>query len=88
MNSTTITISERTRRELLRIGAELQARRKRKIDYEEVIEYLILRTQRNPDLLRRATSPKGIPVAELQRLLEEGRAEDRRHEEELERYFS
>jgi predicted CopG family antitoxin len=88
MNTTTITISERTRRELLKVAAELQARRGRKTDYEDVIEYLLAKTRRNPDLLRRATSPKGIPISDLHRLLEKGRAEDRRHEEELERYFA
>jgi hypothetical protein len=40
-SSTTITISERTRQELLRVAGELQAKRGRKVDYEDVIEYLL-----------------------------------------------
>ncbi len=88
MNSTTITISERTRKELLKIAAELQAERGKKIDYEDVIEYMIQKTRRNLELFKVATEPKGVPSSELQRMLREGRAEDRRHEEELERRYT
>ncbi len=88
MNSTTITISERTRKELLKIAAELQAERGKKIDYEDVIEYMIQKTRRNLELFKMATMPKGVPSSELQRMLREGRAEDRRHEEELERRYT
>ncbi len=87
MNSTTITISDKTRRELLRVAGELQSRTGKKVDYEEVIEYLLLRTRKRPDLLRRATAAKGIGAAELQRVLQEGMAEDRKREEELERRY-
>lgn len=85
MTVTTITISDRTRRELLKVGAELQAQRGKKVDYEDVIEYLLAETRRSPDLLRRATSPKGVSDEALRTALSEGRAEDRRHEDELER---
>lgn len=88
MNSTTITVSERTRKELLRVAAELQAKRGEKVGYEEVIQYLLTRTRRNPELLKIATAPTGVTSEELQRTLKEGRAEDRRHEEELERRYS
>ncbi len=88
MNSTTITISERTRRELLKIGAELQAKREKKIDYEDVIEYLIVKARGNAELFRRATAGTGIGSAELQKALREGREEDRRGEEALERHYS
>lgn len=88
MNSTTITISHRTRRELLKVAADLQSQRGKKIDYEDVIEYLIATARRRPELLKIATAPKGVPSAELQKLLREGRAEDRRHEEALERRYS
>ena len=87
MNSTTITISDRTRRELLKVAAELQSKLGKKIDYEDVIEYLLVKTRRNPELLKIATAPKGVPSSELQKLLKEGRSEDRRHEEELERRY-
>ena len=87
MKMTTITISEKTRNELLKIAAELQLKRGEKVDYEDVIEYLILKAQRNLMLFRRATEPKGVSSEELQRTLREGREEDRRHEESLERRY-
>jgi len=88
MTATTITISDKTRRELLKVGAELQAKQGKKIDYEEVIEYLLAKSQKRPELLRRATSPKGIGEEELRRVLREGREVDKRHEEEIERHLS
>ena len=88
MNTTTITISERTRRELLRIAADLQSKLGKKIDYEDAIEYLILRTRRNEQLLRAATAATGVTSEELRRVLRQGRAEDRRREESLEQRYS
>jgi hypothetical protein len=87
MKMTTITVSERTRRELLKVAAELQSNRRKKVDYEDAIEYLILRSKRNPELLRRAMVGSGIPAEELRKGLREGRAEDKRHEEDLERRY-
>jgi len=87
MKVTTITISDRTRRELLKVAAELQSRRGEKVDYEDAIEYLILKSRRNPELLRKAMVGSGIPSEEFRKTLQEGRAEDRRHEEELERRY-
>ena|SRR2546428_6128986 len=86
--TTTITISDHTRQELLRIGAELQARRGQKVDYEDVIEYLISKARTNPELFKAATSPKGVASEELRKIMRKGREEDRRHEEELERRFT
>ena len=84
---TTITISEKTRSELLKVAAELQSKSGKKVDYEDAIEYLIQKAQRNLTLFRLATEPKGVSSSELQRTLREGRAEDRRHEESLERRY-
>jgi predicted CopG family antitoxin len=86
--TTTITISDHTRRELLKIGAELQARRGQKMDYEDVIEYLISKARVNPELFKAATAPKGVASEELRKIMREGREEDRRHEEELERRYT
>ncbi len=83
--TTTITISDRTRRELLKLAAELQSKRGERVDYDGAIEYLILKSRRNLELLRKATEPKGVSSEELRKTLREGRAEDGRHEEELER---
>ncbi len=84
MNSTTITISERTRRELLRVAGELQMKRGKKVDYEEVIEFLLTKSRRDEGLLMAAVRPTGRSSAELREALLQGRAEDRRGEEELE----
>jgi predicted CopG family antitoxin len=85
--TTTITISDRTRRELLRVAAELQSKRGEKVDYEDAIEYLLLRSKKNPELLRRAMIGSGIAPEEFRKALREGREEDKRHEEELERRY-
>jgi len=86
---TTITISEKTRSELLKVAAELQSKRGTKVDYEDAIAYLIQKAQRNLTLFRLATAPKGVSSSELRRTLRDGREEDRRHEESLEqRYLS
>jgi predicted CopG family antitoxin len=87
MKMTTITISEKTRQELLKVAAELQSKRGEKVNYEDAIEYLIHNSKRNPELLRRAMVGSGIPSEEFRRTLREGRAEDKRHEEELERRY-
>jgi predicted nucleic acid-binding protein len=41
----------------------------------------------HPELLRSATASKGASSEELQKMLREGRAEDKRHEEALERRY-
>ena len=78
MGSTTITVSESLRAELVKLAAELQMKLGRKVDYEEVIRHLIGKNRKNADLLRRACSKTGIPTAELRAELKRGRAEDRR----------
>jgi hypothetical protein len=88
MNSTTITISSRTRRELLKVAGELQQKRGKKVDYEDVIEYLLQRGGRNVTLLRAASVPTGRTSEEIREALRQGRAEDRRKEEELERRYA
>ncbi|MDG7022297.1 MAG: hypothetical protein JRN07_02735 [Nitrososphaerota archaeon] len=85
MGMTTITISEKTKSDLLRVAAELQARTGKKVGYEGAIEYLIAKDQRNLELFRKAVAPKGVGSEELQQALREGRAEDKRHDEFLER---
>lgn len=84
MTSTTITVSETTRRELLRVAALLQSKRGEKVDYDAAIEYLLKKSRRNPELLRRAMAGAGVSVEELRRVMREGRTEDRKHEEYLE----
>jgi hypothetical protein len=88
MDSTTITISGRTRRELLRVAGELQLKRGKRVDYEDVIEYLLAKSMKDERLLMQAVKPTGRSSAELQEALRQGRSEDRRGEEELERRYS
>jgi predicted CopG family antitoxin len=87
MKMTTITISEKTRQELLKVAAELQSKRGEKVNYQDAIEYLISKSRRNPELLRRAMIGSEIPPEEFRKTLREGRAEDKKHEEELERRY-
>lgn len=87
MKMTTITISENTKKELLKVAADLQSKSGKKVDYEEAIRYLIAKSERNLVLFRSATAPKGVTTEELQQALREGRVEDKRREEFLEREF-
>jgi hypothetical protein len=88
MDSTTITVSARTRRELLRVAGELQLRSGKKIDYEDVIRYLLARSTKDERLLLQAVRPSGRSSAEIQEALRQGRSEDRRGEEELEHRYT
>ncbi len=88
MTSTTITISEDLKRELLRVGARLQASRGEKIDYDDVLRFLVRKATRNMDLFRQACSPTGKTSEELHRGLRKGRAEDRKREQALEQRYS
>jgi predicted CopG family antitoxin len=88
MATTTITISDNTRRELLKIAGELQQKWGKKVDYEDVIGYLLQRQGKNEALLRSAVVHTGWTSAEIRDALKQGRAEDRRKDEELERRYT
>lgn len=87
MVSTTITVSESLRAELLRLAAELQMRLGRKVDYEDVIRYLISQGRRDVQLLRSACAPVDVSTVSVRRELMRGRAEDLRREKELEERY-
>jgi len=87
MGSTTITVSESLRAELVRLAAELQLKLGRKVDYEDVIRHLIGRNRRNADLLREACSKTRMRAEEFRAELRRGRAEDHRREEALEKQY-
>ena len=70
MTSTTITISERTRRELLKVAGELQQKRGKRVDYEDVIEYLLQRGGKSEILLRAASVPTGRTSDEIREALD------------------
>jgi hypothetical protein len=84
MRIVTISISEEVRRELLRIAGILQSRTQRKMDYEDVIRYLIRKSARDERLLRSACKPIDLPIDELLQELKKGREEDLRGERYLE----
>jgi len=72
---------------LVKLAAELQIKLGRKVDYEDVIRYLIKKNQKNPRLLQSACMPTNLSLGEARVELRKGRAEDRRREEQLERRF-
>ena len=88
MTSTTITISEDLKRELLRVAAQLQASKGEKIDYDDVLRYLVRKATRNMDLFRQACTSTGTTSEELRRELKKGRAQDRKREQALEQRYS
>ena len=88
MGTTTISISDEMRRELVRVAAELQARLGERIDYDQVIRYLVSRAMRNERLLREACVPIRVSSEEARRELRKGRLEDRKREEALGRAYA
>jgi len=80
MGSTTITISESLRGQLVKLAAELQMKIGKKVDYEDVIRYLIKKSQKDPRLLQSACMPTHLSPDEARVELRRGRAEDRRKE--------
>jgi hypothetical protein len=81
MGTTTISISEDLRKQLLKIAAELQARTGEKIDYDEVVRYLLSRAARDEQLFKQACAPVDVDVSRMREELRKGRKEDRRREE-------
>ena len=88
MTATTITISDDLKRELLKVAAQLQASSGQKVDYDDVLRFLVSKATRNLDLFRQACSPTGVSSAELRKQLQKGREEDKRKEHILEREYS
>ncbi len=85
---TTINVSDELKRKLLKIAAGLQAARGEKVDYDEVLRYLIKKATRNLALFRQACSPTRVSTLELQKEAKRGREEDRRKERNLEQRYS
>ncbi len=88
MTATTITISDDLKRELLKVAAKLQASSGQKVDYDDVLRFLVSKATRNIDLFRQACSPTGVSSAELRKQIRNGREEDKRKENVLEREYS
>jgi len=88
MGTTTITVSERLRSELVKLAAELQMKVGRKVGYEDVIRYLISKHAKSAKLLGEACAPVGVPAKSVRIELRRGRSEDRGREDEFERRYS
>lgn len=88
MGTTTITVSDSLRAQLVKLAAELQMKVGKKVDYEDVIRYLISKSRKDVNLLREACVPVGVSPKAFRVELRKGRTEDRLREEKLERRYS
>jgi len=70
------------------VAAQLQASTGQKVDYDDVLRFLVGKATRNLDLFRQACSPTGVSSARLRKQLRKGREEDKRKEHALEREYS
>ncbi len=86
--TTTITISDEMRRELLKVAAQLQASKGEKINYDDVLRFLVSKATRNLDLFHQACARIPVSSKELREDLRKGRAEDRKGELRLEQRYS
>lgn len=73
--TTTISVKEQVRDELLKVAAQLRLKEGRKVDLNDAIEYLLAKKTKRPDLLARASSPPG-DVDKALAELKKGRKED------------
>jgi len=88
MGTTTISISDKLRKELLRVAAQLQARSGEKVDYDQVVSYLLSRVRRDEQLFKKACAPVDLDLSSIGDELRRGRAEDERREGALEAKYS
>jgi hypothetical protein len=88
MGGTTISISEDLRKQLLKVAAELQARTGEKVDYNEVVRYLLSRVARDEQLFKQACAPVDVDVSRMKEELRKGRAEDKKREEAFEAKYA
>ena len=89
MGTTTISISEDLRKQLLKVAAELQAKTGEKVDYDKVVRYLLSRVARDEQLFRQACAVAAdVDVSRVRADLRKGRAEDKRREEAFEAKYA
>jgi predicted CopG family antitoxin len=84
MGTTTISISEDVRTQLLKVEAELQARTGEKVDFNEVVRYLLSRVARDEQLFKQACAPVDVDASRVRKELRRGRAEDQGREDAFE----
>jgi hypothetical protein len=88
MRTTTISISENLRKQLLKVAAELQVRTGEKVDFDEVVRYLLSRVARDEQLFKQACAPVDIDVSRARKELRRGRAKDQGREETFEAKYA
>jgi hypothetical protein len=88
MRNTTISISEDLRKQLLKVAAELQARTGEKVDYNEVVRYLLSKVARDEQLFKQACAPVDADLSRVREELRRGRAEDKKREEVFEAKYA
>lgn len=72
------------RGELVRVAAQLQAKTGKRVDYDQVIHYLLSEAGKDEHLLREACKPVPVALRELRRELRRERADDQKREKTLE----
>lgn len=77
MKRTTISISEGVKKELLREMSKLQLKWGKRVDFEDVIWFLITQNRKRPELLEEACKPiEGISAEKvIEELIRERRTE-------------
>ena len=76
MRNITTSISDDLRRQLLKIAGILRSKSNKKIDYEDVIRYLVRKASKNEALLRSAYKSTNLSIDVLREELRKGREED------------
>ncbi len=85
---TTISVSDEVRKELLKLAAKLQAKIGVKVDYNQVIQYLISKTDKNEQLLKDACTPSPVDISQLREELRTKRDDYQRREKILETKYA
>lgn len=77
---TTITIDDKTKEDLLKIAAQLQIRRKKKINYDTTIKFLVENYQQKKDETKFRKACKKVKNIDVNEVLDELYLERKRDE--------
>ncbi|TFG26897.1 MAG: hypothetical protein EU532_08690 [Promethearchaeota archaeon] len=77
---TTITIDDETKEELLKVAAQLQIKRKEKINYNTTIKFLLENYQKKRDIEKFRTACKKVKNINVKEVLDELYSERKRDE--------
>lgn len=78
--NTTVSITEEVREKLVKIAADLQKKKGRRVDLNEAIEYLVSNNKqgKRPDLLEKALAPPHDFKRDYRELIDERRKDELR----------